>query len=74
MEQMVNIGRNERRIRVGMGFLLIGIGGLTATPEWVSFSFFGLAATAIYTGIRQFCPLWHALGINTRKHDPLEHH
>lgn len=74
MEHIVNIGKNERRLRIGLGFFLIGMGGVTALSGWGSLAAFGLGASAIYTGIHHFCPLWKLLGINTCNHHRLEHH
>ena len=74
MEHPVNIGKTERRIRIGLGILLIGIGGLTAFPEWASLVAFCLGGIAIYTGIHHFCPVWKLFGINTCEHHNLENH
>jgi len=73
MEHPVNIGKHECRLRIGLGILLIGIGGLTALPEWGSLMLFGLGVMAIYTGVHHFCPLWKLFGINTCEH-PQDHH
>lgn len=73
MEHPVNIGKNERRLRIGLGVLLVGIGGLTALPEWGSLALFCLGVIAIYTGIHHFCPLWKLFCINTCEH-PQNHH
>lgn len=66
MEQIVNIGKNESRLRIGFGFFLIGMGGVTALPGWGSLAAFGLGASLIYMGIHHFCPLWKLLGIHLR--------
>jgi len=73
MEHEPNIGKHERRIRFGLGFLLIGIAGLAALPVWTTVVVFCLGIKAIYTGVHHFCPLWKLLGINTYDHHE-EHH
>ena len=73
MKHPVNIGRHERRIRIGIGALLIGIAGLTALSGWGTLSAFFLGMVMLYTGVHQFCPVWNLLGINTCEHHA-EHH
>lgn len=73
MKHTVNIGKHERRLRIGLGIILIGIGGLSTLPEWGSLAAFFLGAIALYTGIHHFCPVWKLLGINTCEH-PQDHH
>ncbi len=65
MKHTVNIGKHERRLRIGLGILLIGIGGLTALPEWGSLVAFFLGGIALYTGIHHFFPMRKWLGTNT---------
>lgn len=74
MEHIVNIGKHERRLRIGLGIFLIGIGGLTALPEWGSLVAFCLGAIALYIGIHHFCPLWKLLGITACDQQRQEHH
>lgn len=73
MEHEANIGRIERRIRIWIGFLFIGIAGLTALSEWGTLAAFFLGVFAMYTGIHQYCPLWKLFGISTCDHNPQHH-
>ena len=65
-----NLGKTERRIRVFLGVVLLGIAGLTMLPEWGSGLAFVLGIVALFSGVARFCPLWKVFGINTceRKH------
>jgi Inner membrane protein YgaP-like, transmembrane domain len=74
MGHIVNMGKHESRIRIGLGLFLLAIGGLTALPEWASLVAFCLGAVALYTGIHHFCPLWKWLGINTCEQQHQKHH
>ena len=69
-----NIGKAERRIRIGLGVLLLGIAGLTMVPDWGSALAFVLGAVALFAGIGRFCPLWKVFGVNTCGHTPAENH
>lgn len=60
-----NLGRTERKTRIGLGILFLGIGGLTMVPEWGSALVFGVGAIALFTGVARHCPVWRMLGINT---------
>ena len=57
-----------------LGVLILGIGGTTLLPEWGSLVAFVLGVIALFTGIRQFCPIRKWLGINTYDHHPTENH
>jgi hypothetical protein len=73
MDHTFNIGKHERRIRMWLGFLLIGIAGFTALSVWGTLITFFLGIFAMYTGVHHFCPLWKLFGINTCDQH-IEHH
>ena len=68
-----NIGKTERRIRVGLGIFLLGLAGLTFLPDWPALLTFVVGAVALFTGIARFCPLWKVLGINSCDHSTAGH-
>ena len=70
MECQFNMGKAERRIRMVLGVVILGIGGTTLVSEWGSLLAFVLGVFVLFSGIRQFCPIRKWLGINT--YDP--HH
>jgi len=74
MECQFNMGKTERRIRIVLGILLLGLAGLTMLPEWGSLLAFAVGVLALFTGIRQFCPFRKWLGFNTGAHHPVENH
>ncbi len=66
-----NLGKTERKTRIGLGILFLGIAGLTMLPEWGSALVFGvgaialfIGAIALFTGVARYCPVWRMLGIN----------
>jgi len=74
MECQFNMGKTERRIRMTLGVLILGIGGTTLVPEWGNLLAFVLGVIALFTGIRQFCPIRKWLGIKTYDHHHAENH
>ena len=74
MGHIVNIGKHECRIRIGLGLFFFATAGLTALPDWASLGAFCLGAILLYTGIHHFCPLWKWLGINTSDQPRQKHH
>lgn len=60
------------RIVIGLGLLAAAILAPIATG-WKA-GLIALAAIALITGVTGFCPLWHLLGINTRKHEDTSGH
>ncbi|MCH7615378.1 MAG: DUF2892 domain-containing protein, partial [Nitrospinae bacterium] len=54
MECQFNMGKTERRIRIVLGTIILGIGGTTLLPEWGSLLAFVLGVIVLFSGIRQF--------------------
>lgn len=57
-----NIGTVERPIRIILGLLITSLVFWGPETPW---AFAGLIFVA--TGSVSYCPIWHALGINTNK-------
>jgi hypothetical protein len=69
-----NIGKTERRIRVGVGLLFLGIASFAILPEWGLILGLVLGAIGVATGVVGHCPLWKIFGVNTSDHTHVEHH
>jgi hypothetical protein len=53
-----NIGKTERRIRVGVGLLFLGIASFAILPEWGLILGLVLGAIGVATGVVGHCHLW----------------
>ena len=63
-----NVGHTERMVRIGLGILFLGIGGLTMMPGWGTGLALVIGVVALGTGILGFCPAWRLFGMNTNEH------
>jgi hypothetical protein len=66
-----NVGKTEQKIRMTAGAALIGAAAFAPLSRgWrIGLAVFG--ASQLITGGMSYCPLWQALGINTRQVDDL---
>lgn len=62
-----NLGKTERNVRLGTGAALLGAAAFAPVNRGWRIGFAVLGAAQLITGARQYCPLWHALGIDTRR-------
>lgn len=68
------LGGVDRTIRIVIGGVLLAAAILAPIATAWQVGLIAVAAIALITGITGFCPLWHLLGINTRKRqDPSGH-
>ncbi|ALF59394.1 YgaP family membrane protein [Psychrobacter urativorans] len=56
----INVGRNERMLRVIAGLIIIGVG--VYYQSWWGV----IGIVPLLTGLFRFCPLYSMLGISTR--------
>ena len=57
-----NIGTIERPIRILLGLFITSLAFWGPESSW---AYLGLIF--VVTGLVKYCPIWHALGINTNK-------
>lgn len=58
----------ERLIRVIVGFVLIAIGYMVhSISETAQLAAIIIGGVLVLTGLIGYCPIWHMLGISTRK-------
>ena len=60
-----NVGHSDRMIRFILGFVSLGIAGLTALPVWGTVIALVVGTIALLTGVMGFCPAWKIFGVNT---------
>ena len=64
-----NVGRAEQNFRVAAGGALLAAAALAPVSTAWRITFAALGAGELITGITRYCPVSHALGINTCRDD-----
>ena len=60
-----NIGNAERMTRFIAGAILLALGFFVPLHPYIMIAVVAVGVIAVITAAVRFCPLWHALGINT---------
>jgi len=60
-----NVGGIERGIRIGIGFLLLGIAFFHVLTGPIGIVAYVVGGVALLTGLVGYCPAWTVCGINT---------
>lgn len=66
-----NIGATEQKVRIGAGVALLAAAAFAPVSRGWKIGLGALGAAQIVTGMTTFCPLWHALGINTQRDETI---
>jgi hypothetical protein len=67
VDSRCNVGRTEQMIRLGAGAALLGAAAFVPLGRGWRIGLAALGASQLITGAMSYCPLWQALGINTRR-------
>lgn len=65
MKTFRNLGHHEQILRVGIGIFLLALSGFSILPGWGDLLLMVGGLIALVTGIIGYCPVWHAVGINS---------
>lgn len=60
-----NVGGVDRKIRLVLGLLAVGLAALSGLPMWAVGVIGLIGVVALVTGGARYCPLWALLGVNT---------
>ena len=60
-----NVGGVDRKIRLVLGLLAVGLAALSGLPMWTVGVIGLIGVVALVTGGARYCPLWALLGVNT---------
>lgn len=66
-----NVGSTERNIRLAGGLAVIGLGLFAPFNKAGRIAAVSIGAAEVITGLTRYCPVNHALGINTCKRGTL---
>lgn len=62
-----NVGSSDKMIRIAVAIILVAAYFLVPLTGVIGYVALAVAAIALVTGLLNFCPLWSAFGINTKK-------
>jgi len=62
-----NVGSTDKTIRIILGVVLLIVGFSVQMSAGLKTVVFVISGIALVTAFINFCPLWAALGINTKK-------
>lgn len=65
-EERCNIGSTEQKIRFAPGATLLAAAAFAPVSRGWKIGFAVFGASQIITGAMSYCPLWHAIGVDTR--------
>ena len=66
-----NIGSLEQKIRIGSGVALLAAAGFAPLSRGWRIGLAVAGLSQLVTGATRYCPVWQAMGIDTRKDAPL---
>jgi hypothetical protein len=64
-----NIGSTEQKIRLATGGALVIAAAFAPVSRGWRIGLAAFGASQLVTGAMSYCPLWHALGIDTRREE-----
>jgi hypothetical protein len=67
VELPCNVGRQEQAIRLGMGTVLLGVAAFAPLSRGWRIGLAAFGVMELVTGASRYCPVWHAMGIDTRR-------
>ena len=62
-----NLGRPDQIIRIVVGIVLFALPSFTSLGNWGSWGSYVVGAVLVATAVFNFCPIYAALGISTRR-------